>query len=402
MTLRRWPITLQIIALARAGIASGFAQPIAHRSLGLGSARSASTLQGGYTSDIDTNNFWNRETSRGSEWSGRVKKEARILSLSDPGDDNNDSLHRGELPEGARFLAIGSTFEDFNVDDLRKEDPNVIFVSHPLAREPLAQLLEAFPSIEWVHSRAAGIDFITSEGLASSNVIVTNAKGMFSSTLAEYAMMACSYFAKDIPRLMRQKRAKEWEKYCVEEIRGKTLGVVGYGDIGRATAKLAKAYGMRVVALRRKPKLSIFDPYCDEVVGEDGLNGLMAQSDYVLVAAPLTEQTMGMVGAEALSCARQSAVIINVGRGPIIDEERMIEALEKGNIKGAALDVMTVEPLPRDSRLWSLDNVLLSPHNMDMTDTFMQESTEMFVQENIPRFVRGLDLLNPVDKAAGY
>eukprot|EP00525_Craspedostauros_australis_P006404 CAMPEP_0198123074 /NCGR_PEP_ID=MMETSP1442-20131203/36600_1 /TAXON_ID= /ORGANISM="Craspedostauros australis, Strain CCMP3328" /LENGTH=215 /DNA_ID=CAMNT_0043782225 /DNA_START=21 /DNA_END=668 /DNA_ORIENTATION=+ len=215
-------------------------------------------------------------------------------------------------------------------------------------------------------------------------------------------MMACSYFAKDLPRLLRQKSAKNWEKYNVLELRGATMGIIGYGDIGRACAILAKAYGMKVVALRRKPKLSMFDPYCDQVYGNEDISKLMEESDYVVVAAPLTEATKGLVSRDVLSHAKKDAVIINVGRGPIIDEAALIDALQSGSLKGAGLDVTAIEPLPADSPLWELDNVLLSPHSMDNTATFELESTEFFVNENLPRFVRGMDLLNPVDKSAGY
>jgi phosphoglycerate dehydrogenase-like enzyme len=136
--------------------------------------------------------------------------------------------------------------------------------------------------------------------------------------------------------------------------------------------------------------------------GMEGLHELMSLSDYILIATPLTEQTRGLISKEAISKCKASAVIINVGRGPIIDEEALIEALQNGTIHGAALDVFSVEPLREDSPLWKLDNVLLSPHNMDMTLTFMRESTEFFISENLPRFVRGKLLLNPVNKEVGY
>jgi len=299
------------------------------------------------------------------------------------------------------LLAVGATLADFDKEEIHKEKPNVLFVSHPMARGPLVEILERFPSVEWVHTRSAGIDFIASEGLAKSTVTLTNAKGMFSSTLAEYCMMACSYFAKDLPRLMQQKRNLHWEQYPVLELRGATLGVVGYGDIGRASAKLAKAYGMKVIGVKRNP-VSFRDEYCDVMYGTDKLNTLMEDSDYVLISTPLTEQTRNMISKEVLSNCKPSTVIINVGRGPIIDEEALIEALQNRAIKGAGLDVMTVEPLPKSSPLWKLDNVLLSPHNMDMTLTFMRESTEFFVKENLPRWLRGMEVLNQVDKVAGY
>lgn len=321
--------------------------------------------------------YWNRETSKhGEGYSGKVIKEAKIVCLSDPDDKDNEPLYRGgdKLPEGSSVLAVGTALEDFDLEALKEAQPNVVFVSHPKARGPLPDLLEALPSVDWVHARSAGVDFITSDKLSSitaqNNVTVTNAKGCFSSTLAEYTMMACSYFAKDLPRLLKNKKAKDWDRYDVEEIRGKTLGVIGYGDIGRACAKLADAYGMEVLALRRNTKKSLHDPYVKEVFGLDRLNLLMSKSDYILIAAPLTEDTRGLVGAEAISHSKDGAVIINVGRGPIIDEEALVDALQDGTLKGAALDVTTIEPLPKESPLWELDNVLLSPHNMDKTATF--------------------------------
>lgn len=365
---------------------------------------------------MDHEIYWNREraakmkkllaeprAAAGDEDSPIVK-EARILALCDPSDPNNEPLYDGPLPRGATLLKVGTTLGDFTDDpSVGERNPNVIFVSHPKAREPLVQLLEKFPTVEWVHTRSAGIDFVASDGLFASSAELTNAKGMFSSTLAEYCMMACSYFAKDLPRLMRQKSEGSWNQYPILELRGATLGIVGYGDIGMASAKLAKAYGMNVLGLKRTlPPADYKDEYCDKLYSMGDLERVMSLSDYVLISAPLTEQTRGMINAEVLSKCKPSAVIINVGRGPIIDEGVLIDALKNGTIKGAGLDVTSVEPLPKDSPLWKLDNVLLSPHNMDMTLTFLRESTEFFVEENLPRFIKGERLMNPVDKNAGY
>jgi len=184
-----------------------------------------------------------------------------------------------------------------------------LFVSPscPQTSAVLPKILAAFPSVQWVHCRSAGIDFVLEadspfpEMTAANNIIVTNAKGQFSSSLAEYVMLACSYFAKDLPRLMRQQQQHKWEKYNVEELRGKTMGIVGYGDIGRACARLASAYGMHIVALRRHASLSKEDPYCDVTYGggEDSLHQLMSESDYIVCSAPLTPETRGMVNADA-------------------------------------------------------------------------------------------------------
>lgn len=149
------------------------------------------------------------------------------------------------------------------------------------------------------------------------------------------------------------------------------MGIIGYGDIGRACAKLATVYGMRIVALRRHPFLSRDDPFCDVVYGRDkgSLNQLMEVADYIVCSTPSTVETRGMVSAEAFEHVKKNAVFINLGRGPVVDEPALIEALKTGKLKGAALDVFEEEPLPESSELWGLENVLLSPHNMDQTAT---------------------------------
>jgi len=320
--------------------------------------------------------LWNRDNTTSesggpasSRASNPIEKECKLISLSVASDPDNDPLHKEELPDGAKLLQIGSTLADFDIPKLRDAGCNAIFVSHPAAREPLAELLDALPTIEWIHSRSAGIDFVYSERLAAwDRGIMTNAKGQFSSTLAEYTIGACTYFAKDFARLKTSQKNKNWDKYPVLELRSATLGIVGYGDIGRAAAKLAKAYGMKVVGLRRHP---VPDEFADEILDAStvSLNKVFAESDYIMCAMPLTPQTRGMIGTEQFELAKQGSVFINVGRGPVVDEPAMIEALKRGKLKGAALDVFAVEPLPESSELWDLDNVLMSPHNMDFTET---------------------------------
>lgn len=374
------------------------------------SSSSSSPYEFPYNHDpmIPKYRYWNREESEHGQYDDitekDVKKEARILSLSGPDDVANAALYDGPLPPGAKLLGIGATADDFDAS----EEPNVVFCSPscPKACVHLPALLDKFPSIEWVHARSAGIDYIASDELtAHETVRVTNAKGQFSSVLGEYAMLSCSYFAKNIPRLLRQSKSKRWEKYDVEELRGKTMGIVGYGDIGRAVAKLAKVYGMRIVALRRNPRSDMdSERLCDRVygTGKRSLNNLMSESDYIVCSAPSTIATRGMINADAFEAVKEHAVFINLGRGLVVDEDAMIRALRSGKLKGAALDVFREEPLPEDSPLWDMENVLISPHNMDQTATFMHEATEFFVNENLPRFLCGEDLLNVVDKAAGY
>ncbi|KAG7338410.1 D-isomer specific 2-hydroxyacid dehydrogenase [Nitzschia inconspicua] len=352
--------------------------------------------------------YWNREkfaadkTRSAQDSSNKsIVNEARIVSLAMKDDPSNVPLEN--LPEGATVLAVGSTIDELDIPTLQQQKANVIFVSPGPSKETLAKLIQELDSsLEWIHSRSAGVDAIYTDTLANTPATVTNAKGAFSSTLAEYTLLACSYFAKDLPHLLKNKGRKDWNKYNILELRNATLGIVGYGDIGQAAAKLAKAYGMRVIALRRNPEKTKDDPYCDVVYGNDQLNVLFGESDYILCSAPLTAETKGMIGKEQFDAAKTNAVFINVGRGPIVDEEALVEALKDGRLKGAGLDVFATEPLPKESELWELDNVLLSPHNMDATETFMLESTKFFVNENLPRFLHGELLLNEIDKAAGY
>ena len=348
------------------------------------------------TSTTATDKYWNREDSKPGVYDANdlIIQEARIIALTRNDDAANEAVRQGRFPKGATLVGAGSTVDEIllsasdSPDDYLKKlqqeiKPNVLYISYvPNASEVCSELLEKLPSIEWIHARSAGIDFITSDTLTSkskegakgtSAFQVTNAKGCFSSTLAEYTLMACAYFAKDLPRLMKQKGEKDWNKYSVLELRGATLGVIGYGDIGRAAAKLAKAYGMKVIALKRKrpatDAVDDLDPYCDQRLYHDkkdsensALNELFSSSDYVLCSLPLTTETKGMITREHFfDHAKPDVVFVNVGRGPIVDEDAMIEALRSRRIKGAGLDVFAVEPLPVESELWDLDNVLLSP-----------------------------------------
>ncbi|KAL3775201.1 hypothetical protein HJC23_008294 [Cyclotella cryptica] len=367
---------------------------------------------------LDQYKYWNREESKKGEASyvldmspESIQKEARILCLAAEDDHANNPLTKGVLPFGAKLLKSGLAPDDFDHDSIKEQMPNVLFVSPscPHAHRQLPKMLNLFPTIDWIHVRSAGIDFLESDELPTvlntrPNLVMTNAKGQFSSSLAEYVMMACAYFAKDIPRLLRQKGAKVWHDFDITELRGKTMGIVGYGDIGRAAAKLASVYGMRIVALRRNPAKSEFDPICDEVygTGRDALQKLMSVSDYVVCSAPSTVETRGMVNADAFKASKKGQVFINLGRGPVVDENALLESLKNNTLRGAALDVFATEPLPPDHEFWDMENVLISPHNMDKTATFMHEATEFFVNENLPRFVLGDALLNPVDPSIGY
>jgi phosphoglycerate dehydrogenase-like enzyme len=255
--------------------------------------------------------------------------------------------------------------------------------------------------LRWVHSLSDGVEKILFPDLVASPAILTNARGVFRRSLAEFVIGAVLYFAKDFRRVIRGQQAGVWEPFQMEEAHGKVMGIVGYGETGRACAERAHPVGMKILGLRRRPELSRGDPWLHAAFGPDGLHSLLAQSDYVVLAAPATRLTRRLIGKAEFAAMKASAVLINVGRGSSVDEAAMIEALEGGRIRGAALDVYETEPLPSGHPFYRLENVLLSPHCADHTPGFAELDMEFFTQ-NLHRFLNGEPLQNVVDKEAGY
>jgi phosphoglycerate dehydrogenase-like enzyme len=200
---------------------------------------------------------------------------------------------------------------------------------------------------------------------------------------------------------VRQQEAGVWADFDIEELGGKTVGIVGYGEIGRAVAERAKPFGCKIVALRRKPENSADDPLVDRAYAPSQINEMLAACDFVVAAAPLTLETRGLIGGAQIAVLKPSAVVINIGRGPVIDEPALVAALESGKIRGAALDVFTVEPLPAGHAFYKLQNVLLSPHSADHTPGWRDRAFQCFL-DNFARFRKGEPLENVVDKHAGY
>jgi phosphoglycerate dehydrogenase-like enzyme len=263
-------------------------------------------------------------------------------------------------------------------------------------------LTETFPyatRVRWVHALMAGVDKVLSPEIVASNVPMTNGRGLFRRALAEWTVGAMVYFAYDFRRLMRNQEAGRWESFDHPTLFGRTLGIVGYGSIGQAIAKRARAFGMRIVILRRSQ--SAADPLVDQAYTPDQLNAMLAECDYVAVTTPLTAETRGMIGAAQIAAMKASAVLINVGRGAVIDEAALIAALEAGKLRGAALDVFTTEPLPAGHPFYGLENVLLSPHTADRSPESRSGAVQFFI-ENFERFRKGEPLKNVVDKHAGY
>jgi phosphoglycerate dehydrogenase-like enzyme len=265
----------------------------------------------------------------------------------------------------------------------------------------LRAILPLATRLKWIHALSAGVEKVLSPELLESPVPLTNGRGVFGPALAEFSIAAMLYFAKDLRRLVRQQQASRWEQFDVAFLRDQTLGVIGYGGIGREAARLAHALGMKVLALRRRPPSAENDSILERSFTRDQLNEMLGLSDYVLAAAPLTPETQGMVGYGEFHFMRPSAVFINVGRGAVVVEQALISALNQAAIRGAALDVFETEPLPADHPFYGMENVLLSPHCADHTTGWMELAVKQFI-ENFERFRNGQPLEFMVDKQAGY
>src|SRR5229473_825568 len=295
-----------------------------------------------------------------------LRKKVSLLVLSDPGEPQLSMLD--ELRETTNVV-IGNSTGAFKNAAGRAE---VIFNwsgSLSLIREVFLMSHAA----RWVHSRSAGLERTLFPELIASDVIMTNGSGVFSPSLGEFALGAILYFAKDFRRMIRNQMAGVWEPFDVLPIAGQTVGIVGYGDIGRAVAVRVRAMGMNVLAVKRHVSAqNNSDPLANQIYGPDQRIAMQA-----------------------------SAVIINVGRGPVIDEQAMINALSEHKIKGAALDVFDEEPLPKGHPFYKLENVLLSPHCADHTPDWLDNAMRFFIAQ-FKRFRRGEPLLNVVDKKLGY
>src|SRR5579864_2464772 len=258
------------------------------------------------------------------------------------------------------------------------------------------------PRLRWVHSRSAGLDKSLFPELTESSVVLTNGSGVFSASLGEFALAAILYFAKSLRRMIRNQMAGVWEPFDVLPVEGYTVGIVGYGDIGRAVAARVRAMGMKVLAVKRHVSHSgNLDSLVEEMFGPDRRIEMLARCDYVVVTAPLTAETIGMIGEAEFSAMKPTAVIINLGRGPVINERALVKALAEKRIKGAALDVFDEEPLPHGHQFYKMENVLLSPHCADHTPEWLNDAMHFFIAQ-YERFRKGEPLLNVVDKKLGY
>jgi phosphoglycerate dehydrogenase-like enzyme len=259
----------------------------------------------------------------------------------------------------------------------------------------------AAPRLRWMQQTGAGVDWLLEHPeIAASDIILTNASGVHAIPISEHILALMLALARDIQRCLRAQVAHHWgHGHVVGELEGATMGLIGVGAIGEKTAAKAQALGMRVVGLRRFPDQP--SPWVDQMVGPDGLHALLAQSDWVVITAPLTHETRGLIGEVELRAMKRSAYIINIGRGAIIQEAALVRALQEGWIAGAGLDVFAEEPLPATSPLWEMENVIITPHYAGSTPHYSDRLIAIFT-ENLRRYQAGEEMVNVVDKGMGY
>jgi phosphoglycerate dehydrogenase-like enzyme len=318
----------------------------------------------------------------------------KVLVLSDPTAPHLKVL--AKLPDSASLTVT----KDPEFALAKTPESDVIF-NALFNADLLRQVFPAASNTRWIHSISAGVDHILFPELRASSIPLTNGRGAFARSLGEFVIAGALYFAKDFKRLLATQASGKWAQFDLEELHGRTISIVGYGEIGRAIAARAKPFGMRVVAIRRHPERSGSDPLVDAVYAPDRIVEVMRESDYVVAAAPNTPGTRGLIGAAEIAAMKPTGVIMNVGRGQVIDEAALIDALTNRRIRGAALDVFNQEPLPEGHPFYKLDNVLMSFHCADHVDGWIDNAVDVFVR-NFDHFIKGEPLENVVDKEAGY
>ena len=268
------------------------------------------------------------------------------------------------------------------------------------------EFLSAATKLKWIHSPAAAVNQLLSPELLQSEIVVTNSTGVHGPVVAEHALALILALAKRLPQALRYQTRKKWsqdqlwsERPRPREVDGATVVVIGMGGIGREFTPRAKALGMKVLAVRENPDKGASG--ADQVYGTADLDRVLPEADYVLLCAPLTAATGGIINKTRLKKMKKDAYLVNVSRGPLIDQTALLDALRRHRIAGAALDVFCQEPLPRSSEFWALDNVLITPHTAAVTERLWERHLH-FIVENLKRFLAGQPLLNQVDKARGY
>ena len=276
------------------------------------------------------------------------------------------------------------------VDQIDPSVDSVIIYPNFLNKDNLSLL----PKLKWAQSLMVGYNQVDHATLKNRNITFTNAKDVYAITIAEDIITKILVINRNVKKYIHQMDEGKWVPHRFEpEIHGSTIGFLGSGSLANAAAIRLKAFGATLITYR---KSDLPNPIFDQTfVGEDGLKQVLQQSDYVVVTLPLNENTSKLINAEKLSWMKKEAVLINVGRGEVVDQDALIDALQQGKLRGAGLDVMTPEPLPKESPLWYMENVYITPHNAP-SSPFMMSRLYDLLEENVKRFIESKPLKNTV------
>ena len=304
-------------------------------------------------------------------------------------------LPRSELLQDRATLSFAT-----QVDELRQVLPGAgIMLGWDFRADQLQQAWDAGRELKWIHWCGAGVDAALFPALRESDVILTNARGAFDAAMAEYVLGLAIAMARSFEETFAARSRRVWSYRLTETLLDRHALIVGVGSIGRSVARLLRAAGMRVSGVGRTSRDGDADFHRIHGAGE--LNRALALADVVINVTPLTEQTRNLFSAAQFSAMKPSARFINIGRGASVDEDALIEALRNSTIRGAALDVFQTEPLPADSPLWDVENLIISPHMSGDVHGYPEVVMGQFI-DNLDRYLSGRPLMNIVDKAAGF
>ncbi|MFD5226746.1 D-2-hydroxyacid dehydrogenase [Microbacterium sp. NPDC058342] len=309
----------------------------------------------------------------------------------------------GAEPPGLREKVDGLADLRFVVDAgqiaAESEDVEAVFVWN-FRSTVVPDAVHRLPKLNWVHVAAVGVDASLSDEVRSRGIRFTNSRGVTAESMAEFALSFLLAFAKDLPRFTADKQARVWNPVETRMLSGSDLVVVGMGAVSRELARRAQALGMTVTGVGRRPRTEPVEHF-DSVVTQDELREVLGNADYVVLATPLTAKTEGMFGPEEFAAMSSEAVLVNIGRGPVVQEEALLQALRSGGIRGAALDVVPREPLAPDHELWSMQNVILTPHISADFRGWEAAMVDLFI-DNLRRWIDSRPLRNVVDLEMGY
>ena len=284
---------------------------------------------------------------------------------------------------------------DVELDSLLREAEVIYGLRFP------QNILERAPRLKWVQTSSAGVDTLVGTELWQSDVILTTTSGIHVIPMREHVLGMMLMFVRHAPIYFVNKQRKVWKQDLPDQLCGKTLGVVGLGKVGEGIARAAKAFDMRVVATRRHVTEQETSAAVDTLYPADKLPEMLGESDFVVVTVALTKETQKLIGERELRAMKPTAYIINIARGSVIDEAALTKALKEKWIAGAGLDVFEKEPLPQNSELWTLPNVIITPHVAGLMPDYNARAMEVFC-ENLRRYLAGQPLLNVIDRTRGY